>query len=308
MKCLVIINAHSARRNVRNNIEYIKSRLLTKFDFVDIVFSEYKGHIKDLVCENSSIYHTIVVCGGDGSIHEAVNGLLEHENDCILGLIPSGTVNDYARNLGLSKNIDVCLDAILDGEYEYTDLLKNNSEIGVYVCGLGVFTGTSYDTKQKDKKIIGKIAYVLNGIKEFFLSKNKWFEVEINDKKFNINASLVLAYNSKSIAGMPIDMLADITDGKLDVVIFYDKPNRKRISLATLIRICRMFLFGVKNIKKCKNVILCSINNIKITGKEPIVINMDGERAEEYDMNLSVLHKRFKVYANKKGKLRKKNK
>lgn len=308
MKCLVIINAHSVRRNVRKNIDYIKERLLTKFDFVDIVFSEYKGHIKHLVSVNAGSYHTIVVCGGDGSVHEAVNGLTMNENDCILGLIPSGTVNDYARNLGLSKNIDVCLNAILDGQFEYTDLLKNNNEIGVYVCGFGVFTGVSYDTSQKDKRLIGKIAYVLNGIKQFFLEKNMPVEVEIDDEKFECNTALVLAYNSKSIAGMPIDTLADITDGKLDVVIFYDKPNKKIISFATLFRIIRMFLFGVKNIRKCKNVILRSVDNLKITGKEPIIVNMDGEKAEECDINLSILHKRFKVYANKRKKCGKKSK
>lgn len=306
MKCLVIINAHSARRNVRNNIDYIKNRLLTKFEIVDIVFSEYKGHIKDLMEANASLYHTIVVCGGDGSIHEAVNGLHNVDSDCILGLIPSGTVNDYARNLGLSKNIDVCLNAILDGEYEYTDLLKNNNEIGVYVCGFGVFTGTSYETKQKDKKIIGKIAYVLHAINQFFFERNIPINVEIDGEEFELNSSLVLIYNSKSIAGMPIDGLADITDGKMDAVILYDKPNKKKISIGTLFRIFRMFLFGVKNIRNSKNVILRSVSNIKITGKEPIIVNMDGEKAEESDVNLSVLHKRLKVYVNKGNRFGKK--
>lgn len=305
MKCLVIINAHSVRKNVSKNIDYIKERLSTKFETVDILFSEYKGHIRDLVSTNSSTYHTIIVCGGDGSIHEAVNGIVEHENDCTIGLIPSGTVNDYARNLGLSKNIDVCLDAIIDGEYEYTDLLKNNSEIGVYVCGYGVFTGTSYDTRQWGKRLIGKIAYVLNAIKQFFLEKNLPVTIEIDEEKFECNSALVLAYNSKSIAGLPIDTLADITDGKLDVVIFYDKPNRKKISFATLFRICKMFLFGVKSIRKSKNVILRSTDNLKIKGSEPIIVNMDGEKAEECDVNLTVLHKRFKVYAYKRKTIKK---
>lgn len=304
-----MVNAHSVRRKFLKKLDYIRNRLSTKFDAVDIIFSERKGHINELVKMNANVYHTIIVCGGDGSVHEAVNGLLDTKTDCTFGLIPSGTVNDYARNLGLSTNIDVCINAVLDGNYEYTDLLLNNGEMGVYVCGFGVFTSSSYETKQKDKKIIGKIAYVFNGIKQLFTAKNIPVNIEIGDEKFELNSSLVLAYNSKSVAGMPIDLLADITDGKLDVVIFYDKPGKKKVSIGTFFRIFKMFLFGVKTVKNGKYVMVRSTDKIKISADSPLDVNMDGERATSSDMDLKVLQKRLKVYArdskkrkNKKAK------
>lgn len=301
MKCLVVVNAHSVRKKLLKKLDYIRDRLSTRFDAVDIIFSERKGHIEELVKLNALTYHSIIICGGDGSLHEAVNGLLDVKTStCILGIIPSGTVNDYARTLGLSKSLDVCLDAIIEGNYEYTDLMLNNGELGIYVCGFGAFTSSSYETNQKDKKIIGKIAYVLNGIKQIFTVKNIPVEITIDDEKLEKNVGLVLAYNSKSVAGMPIDLLADITDGKLDVVIFYDKPGKKRVSFGSFIKMVKMFFCGVESIKNGKHVLVRSIENIKITAKEPLKINMDGERAESSDINLKVLQKRLKIYAAKK--------
>lgn len=301
MKCLVVVNAHSVRKKLLKKLDYIRERLSTRFEAVDIIFSERKGHIEELVKKNALLYHSIIICGGDGSLHEAVNGLLDVKTStCILGIIPSGTVNDYARTLGLSKNLDVCLDAIVAGNYEYTDLMLNNGELGIYVCGFGAFTSSSYETNQKDKKIIGKIAYVLNGIKNIFTVKNIPVEITIDDEKFEKNVGLVLAYNSKSVAGMPIDLLADITDGRLDVVVFYDKPGKKHVSFASMLRMVKMFFFGVESIKNGRHVMVRSIESMKITSSEPLKINMDGERAESSDINLKVLQKRLKIYAAKK--------
>jgi diacylglycerol kinase family enzyme len=55
----------------------------------------------------------IIVSGGDGTIHEVINIMLEYDLDLPLGIIPSGTSNDFAGYLEIEKNIDMCIDVIV---------------------------------------------------------------------------------------------------------------------------------------------------------------------------------------------------
>jgi diacylglycerol kinase family enzyme len=83
----------------------------------------------------------VIVAGGDGTLNYVVSEIAEEEIP--VGIIPKGTFNHFAHDLGLSENIDECIDVIASGNIAYVDVAEvngkvflNNSSIGAYPLAL----------------------------------------------------------------------------------------------------------------------------------------------------------------------------
>ena len=291
MKCLYISNPMSGNGKKNNN--KIIERLKEKYEVVDFVETQYKSHIIDILNEKYKEYDTVVVTGGDGTLNETVNALAEKENAPKIGYIPSGTCNDVARSLNIPKNVDKALDIILkDNVMEY-DIMKVNGSYCIYVCGIGIFTSTSYDTKQNAKRKMGRIAYFFGGIKEALSGKTFEVEFESDELNYKSSASLLLFINSKSVAGFKLNKEAKLNHGKVDFVLFCEKNKRKFVSLMGKIRIAKMFLFGYKKLKNSKKIKIASVDYAKV--KSCMYINQDGECGECSDFELKVIQKGVKI-------------
>ena len=102
---------------------------------------------------NGDKFDRIVVSGGDGTLNEAVKGLMEFDADkrpC-LGYIPTGTTNDFASTLELPKSIAKSSDIAVNGVPFKCDIGKFNSTTFNYVAAFGAFTDVPYDTPQEVK-------------------------------------------------------------------------------------------------------------------------------------------------------------
>src|SRR6187549_672283 len=99
---LVIVNPKSASGATRNNWSGIASDLRTHFGPFQVAFTKGPGD-GILLSKRSAIEgrNLIIACGGDGTINEIANGILESETDCELGIFPSGTGGDFRRTLGI---------------------------------------------------------------------------------------------------------------------------------------------------------------------------------------------------------------
>ncbi|MDQ6621899.1 MAG: acylglycerol kinase family protein, partial [Verrucomicrobiota bacterium] len=71
---------------------------------------------------------TIIAAGGDGTLNEVINGIAPHASDAIVGLLPLGTGNDFARMLGLPDSLDDCIDVLRAGATRPTDLVRVSSD------------------------------------------------------------------------------------------------------------------------------------------------------------------------------------
>lgn len=291
MKCLYISNPMSGKAKKHN--DKIISRLKEKFEVVDFVETQYKAHLTEIVNEKYCDYDTIVVTGGDGTLNEAVNGLAGKENAPSLGYIPSGTCNDVARTLGISKNVDKALDTILRGQtFEY-DLMKVNDRYCIYVCGMGIFTATSYSTKQNAKRKMGRIAYFFGGLSDCLVGKT--FHLKVNSDTFNFDGTgaILLFINSKSVAGFKLNKGAVLDDGEVDACIIHEKKSRKRVSFMNKVRIARLFLFGYKRLKDNSHIKVFKVKKCSV--ESCCYINQDGECGECSDFDLQVVQKGVKI-------------
>ena len=287
MKCLYIYNPNSGKGKAEKNKDYIINNLSNHFSKLDIVATQYPGHAKILASDACGNYDYLIVAGGDGTLNEVVNGIAERENRPILGYIPLGTVNDFAHSVGISKNIKIC-----NGNPISHEIFKVNQKYGVYVCAMGVGTQTSYITKQKSKKILGKLAYFFSAFKLVFKAKPMPLTLKFEGGEIKDNFALLLAINSRYVAGFKVNKNFALNDGYIDLVLV--KNNKKRITIKSLFSIAKIFLFGIKK-KASKNIIKLRLKSFNLFSPDSEVINLDGEGVGSGDMKFEVIKDGIKI-------------
>ena len=162
-------------------------------------------------------YDRVICCGGDGTLHEVINGMLKNGSRIPIGYIPTGSTNDYAKNLGITKKN--ALQCIKEGTPMTIDVGCVNGEYFNYVAAFGAFTNVSFATPQEWKNTLGYFAYLLEGIKQltdiapkkirFSVEEGEWQESEV---------ILGMITNSFSVAGMKNfqQKQVHLDDGKLE--------------------------------------------------------------------------------------------
>ena len=112
-------------------------------------------------------YDHLLVAGGDGTVNYIVNEMFREGLDLPLGVIPSGTANDFASAIGMHSNpIEACRQ-ILECKPQPTDIGEVNGSCFINVFSFGLFTNVSQHTPTLLKNAIGKAAYVMGGAIDF---------------------------------------------------------------------------------------------------------------------------------------------
>ncbi|MBE5746129.1 MAG: diacylglycerol kinase family lipid kinase [Clostridiales bacterium] len=295
MKCLFIYNPNSGRGKIKKKESYIVDKLKTKYTVVDVVQTKYQGHAYNYVSKEYGLYDTVVIAGGDGTLNEIINAIAEKPNAPTIGYIPTGTVNDLAHSLKIPKNIKKAVQIILNGKLFNHDIFKCNNKYGIYVCTTGLFTDTSYSTKQTDKNKLGKLAYYLYGAKKIFKTDPINVKITYDDKLIEKNCALLLILNSKQVSGFKINKNAILDDGYVDVVMI-DAPKKKGFSLFSLIRVFKLFLFGLNYCKNKKNITYLKLKDFKVQLKSKAKINLDGEQGFKGTFDFKSIKKGVSIF------------
>ena len=176
----------------------------------------------------------IVVLGGDGTLHEVLNGLVD-PTICTLGLIPSGTGNDFATCIGLPLDAEKATNLLLNCEAKDIDYLEVADRRCMNVGGIGM------DVDVLERYMRGKrqtkMKYFTCLLKSIFAFKGYPVTVVIDGKEEKHNAILVDVCNGVMYGGgIPICPKADVADGKISVVIV-DGIKGKWELIKTLIKL-----------------------------------------------------------------------
>ena len=169
----------------------------------------------------------IIVIGGDGTLHEVLNGI-QDLSSCRLGLIPSGTGNDFADKAAIPCQVEEALAVILDGEAKETDCLNVGGVRCMNVAGLGI----DVDVLERCQRgrLKGKIKYLWSLIRSLFAFKGYELEFVSGEKRGKHTALIAAACNgSKFGGGIHICPEADIEDGKLNAMIVEDPHSKWKI-------------------------------------------------------------------------------
>ena len=130
--------------------------------------TEGPGHARDLARAAADRGDRLVVAGGDGTVHEVVNGMLESERrDSVLALLPLGTGNDLARGLGIPLDVEAALPIASRGAGLPLDVLRATLDGAVRhaVNALtGGFSGRAAEAGAQAKERWGPLAYARGAV------------------------------------------------------------------------------------------------------------------------------------------------
>ena len=242
-------------------------------------------------CVKISEVDGIIAAGGDGTLHRVINWIKNFDINLPVGVIGSGTSNDFATHLKIS-DVEKYFDVIAENRTRKIDLgLVNGKEFFINVASAGVFTSIAHEVDSKQKNALGKVAYYLRGIGELPNFKSVEFEIKADGKIFQIDAFLFLVLNSPAVAGMKkISDVAKIDDGKLDFLAL------KKCSPAKLLSIIQKILSG-KCVESDANVFYLQAENLEINSPADLISDLDGEIGGHLPLEIKTIPRALDFFA-----------
>lgn len=171
----------------------------------------------------------IVAAGGDGTLNEVINGVGENLGAAVVGLIPLGTGNDFARTIGVAPDVDKAIDLILTGETRAIDVVRVTSDEVRYFVNVsaGGFSGLVNEKLTPEmKKTWGPLAYLRSAAAA--LPELRAYRTTLafdNTESLMLELYNVVVANGRYVAGgTMIAPQASVDDGLLDVVLIPKRP------------------------------------------------------------------------------------
>ncbi len=234
-------------------------------------------------------YDIVIAAGGDGTIHEVVNGLADQEYRPKLGIIPTGTTNDFARALHIPRDVGTAVEIITKGELIPVDIGRINDRYFINIAGGGRITELTYEVPSKLKTMLGQLAYYLKGVEMLPSIKPSDVTIEYDGKLFEGEAMLFLVGLTNSIGGFEkLAPDASINDGLFSLLIL------KKTNLAEFIRIATLAVRG-EHVND-PNVIYTQANRIKVSSNEKVQLNLDGEFGGLLPAEFENLYRHLEVF------------
>lgn len=235
-------------------------------------------------------YDMIIACGGDGTVHEIVNGMMKCPSRPRLAIMPAGTVNDFAGQLNLPKARANFASLIMKYSFKTIDVGRINDDYFVNVVGGGAFTSIAHKVTLDAKTILGKYAYYYKAAVqvpgELEVCEN--IDYVIDGREYSFKTLLFLVINSAGAGGFKyLCPLAKLDDGLLDMVIFEKTNNADLFQIFTKV-------FNGQHITHPK-VHYFQAENIKIFPENKLLIDADGDPGGYSPAEITSVHNAIKI-------------
>lgn len=260
-----------AGNHASRSLDRIKS-LLHKKTSLSTFITEKKGDAHEFA-KGLKKTDRIVVAGGDGTINEVINGLLSSQQPGTkkipLSIIPIGTANVLAKELGIPEDIDGAVHVLLSGSAKKISLGRINGSYFALMAGIG-FDGETVLGVNNDfiKKISGKLAHIISGFKVLMGYNPAQIKLVTPDKELQGYTAII--GNAKCYGGFfYVTPGASVTDDHLDICVY---QGRTRMALIR-------FIIGVlrQNHLDFKDVDYLKASEMEILSDSRVHVQIDGE-------------------------------
>jgi YegS/Rv2252/BmrU family lipid kinase len=275
--------AHSGKSGAV--LEKVETRLRSEQVEYTIHETLYAGHARELANELSQTEETIIVVGGDGTLHEAVNGLADPQKTA-LAIIPAGTGNDFCTAAGIT-DADKVMDRLFRGETKETDYITADGNRSLNAGGMGIDVDVLERTARS--RIKGKIKYLFSLIASVMSFRGYRVRVHINGEILNEKAFIVAICNGSDIGGgIRICPDACIDDGKMELVIV-----RYKNFFGTIKTFIRLLQGKILNSPQTLHY-YC--DEVEIMPDRARTVQLDGELYEGNSVFRAKIEKGLKIY------------
>jgi len=223
MKAKIILNPYADRWNALKRRPEAEAALQEAGIDYDLVVSEYSNHNQELAfqaCKEG--YNPVIAAGGDSTYNEVANGIVqaagEGDVETVFGILPMGTANDLADNLGVPKDLSQAAEVIAAGQSRPLDVCKVNDRYFVNNSAVGLETAVS--VQQTQMKYVKGIARYLSATLITIMRNPQWqMELTWDDGHYEGPVTLVSVGNNPRTGGIFYTVPhADPFDGKLSFV------------------------------------------------------------------------------------------
>ncbi len=217
-----IVNTSSDRERAgplfRDRLNYVKR----KFPDSHYIFIKEEDTIEEYASRAAEDYKYVVAAGGDGTVQQVAKALIR--TNAILGVLPLGSGNDFAKSIGLPLQFEEDLTILLNKRTELIDVIETGDGLFLNTFGMGVDGLTNYYASISSIES-GHFRYFVSAVKALFRSEIFRYECMINGAHMEGNARMIVVANGAMEGGKyKISPESDNSDGIVEVVIVGDAP------------------------------------------------------------------------------------
>ncbi|HEY3370687.1 MAG TPA: diacylglycerol kinase family protein [Prolixibacteraceae bacterium] len=266
-RIFLIINKYAGHQEGGKAIDQVVPWLVKQGCQVEFAFTQYPGHATELALKASTEgFDLVVAVGGDGTVNETAQGLIGSSTP--LGIVPVGSGNGLARELGISTNMRKSSRHLLEGTDLQIDVCRINQQRFLCTSGIG-FDARVADLMSKASSR-GFMRYIQLVIKESILYSPLNIKMKIDGQPLNQPAFLITFANASQFGNNAfIAPAASMTDGLIDVVVV--KPFSK-----LWLPVFAVALFG-KFIHQLPFVECYKAREIELEWTDTSIFHFDGE-------------------------------
>jgi diacylglycerol kinase (ATP) len=293
-RSLIILNpfaGHEDAERLRRRLGGAFAAHNTSFDLVQ---TTHPGHAADAARDAVRLgYRNVVVCGGDGTLAEAATGLAG--SAVPLAIIPRGTANRVAQNLGIPLRFEEAVDAAVHGTEVTIDLGRIGDRAFALVAGAGFDAAVMRAATRELKERWGFGAYIYAAVKEALTAGPRRFHITADGRSFEVDAVSVLVANVGELFAGWLPLRFSLApqptsawrDGMLDVVIV---APRHAPDLAGI-----LWRAAHRKFSGSERLIHFQVESITIDAVPAIAVQVDGDPAGETPVSMSVMRDAMRV-------------
>ena len=306
-KWFVIVNPVAGSGRGLDHFPQISKHLRDAHILCEPVFTEHKFHATELtVTAVREGYRRIIVVGGDGTLHEVVNGLFIQQEVCpdevLVAVVAVGTGNDWVRTFGISNRYQDAAKAISEGYsflqdvgvVSYEEAHYRQSRYMVNVAGAGYeaqVVRCFNHLKKKGRR--GRWLYTWSVIRSFFRYKPTGTKVWVDGKRVYNDLLLSIAlgvgkYNGGGIQQLP-DAVAD--DGMFDISLV--RPIHFWHIIFRFHKLFNGKIYEIRHILRERG------GTIRIESSPEIEVELDGELLGHTPLEFTMLRRAIRVVVSR---------
>lgn len=274
-------------KKMEKTLKTIEERLKERNVEYKVHLSKEKNHLTELTKNAIKNGATcIVAMGGDGTLHEIINGFSDFER-VSLGIIPCGTGNDFASALNLPFAPKDAIDLIIDGEAKYTDFMQMPTVRGLNIIGTGM--DVEVLKRYNDLKKKTKFGYTKCLLKTLFKFKPMEFNADFNgESRLYRSFTACIANGDRYGGGLKICPIADPSDEYLDFIAV-----NKMSKLKLIFAFAKLKKGKIMDIREATHE---RMQEVKILTKGDYVVNVDGELYENIPFEVKIVSNTLRVF------------
>ncbi|EVC36004.1 diacylglycerol kinase family protein [Staphylococcus aureus] len=226
---VLFYHEHSGLKNINQGIGEVTTALSSICKHLSIQLSENEGDIikycQEIKTKNyAKDVDILFILGGDGTVNELINGVMSHDLQLPIGILPGGTFNDFTKTLNIAPNHKQASEQMISAQVGTYDVIKINNQYALNFVGLGLIVQNAENVQDGSKDIFGKLSYIGSTVKTLLNPTQFNYQLSIDDKTYSGETTMILTVNGPFIGGSRIP-LTDLSpqDGELNTFIFNEQ-------------------------------------------------------------------------------------